>query len=111
MEARMTYWHETKTKKYHDLANRIAEKGFTFRFFAFEVGCRGLVGKSLRKFLTALELPKKIIEETLTDCAITALKFSRKNFLSHERLKFRTIMLIKGHGPDFKLECRQATAV
>ncbi len=29
MEARMTYWHETKTKKYHDLANRIAEKGFT----------------------------------------------------------------------------------
>jgi hypothetical protein len=51
MEARMTYWHETKTKKYHDLANRIAEKGFTVRFFAFEVGCRGLVGKSLRKFL------------------------------------------------------------
>jgi hypothetical protein len=42
------------TKKYHDLANRIAEKGFTVRFFAFEVGCRGLVGKSLRKFLTAL---------------------------------------------------------
>jgi hypothetical protein len=26
MDARMTYWHETKTKKYHDLANRIAEK-------------------------------------------------------------------------------------
>jgi hypothetical protein len=50
----MTYWHETKTKKYHDLANRIAEKGFTVRFFAFEVGCRGLVGKLLRKFLTAL---------------------------------------------------------
>ncbi len=49
--------------------------------FAFEVGCRGLVGKSLRKFLTALELPKKIIEETLTDCAITALKCSRKIFL------------------------------
>jgi hypothetical protein len=48
---------------------RIAEKGFTVRFFAFEVGCRGLVGKSLRKFLTALELPKNIIEETLTDCA------------------------------------------
>jgi hypothetical protein len=22
------HWHETKTKKYHDLANRIAEKGF-----------------------------------------------------------------------------------
>jgi hypothetical protein len=65
MEARMTYWHETKTKKYHDLANRIAEKGFTVRFFAFEVGCR----PSLRKFLTAFELPKKIIEETL---AITA---------------------------------------
>jgi hypothetical protein len=34
MEARMTYWHETKTKKYHDLANRIAEKGFTVRFLA-----------------------------------------------------------------------------
>jgi hypothetical protein len=63
MEALMAYWHETKTKKYHDLANRIAEKGFTVRFFAFEVGCRGLVGKSLRKFLTALELPKKIIGE------------------------------------------------
>jgi hypothetical protein len=29
MEARMTFWYETKTKKYHDLANRIAEKGFT----------------------------------------------------------------------------------
>jgi hypothetical protein len=72
----------TKTKKYHDLANRIAENGFTVRFFAFEVGCRGLVGKSLRKFLTALELPKKIIKETLTDCAITALKCSRKIFLS-----------------------------
>ncbi len=28
MEARMTYWHETKTRKYHNLANRIAEKGF-----------------------------------------------------------------------------------
>ncbi len=26
-------------------------------------------------------------------------------------IKFRTIMLIKGHGPDFKLECRQATVV
>jgi hypothetical protein len=45
------YWHETKTKKYRDLANRIAEKGFTVRYFAFEVGCRGLVGKSLRKLL------------------------------------------------------------
>jgi hypothetical protein len=32
-----------KTKKYHDLTSRIAEKGFTVRFFAFEVGCRGLV--------------------------------------------------------------------
>jgi hypothetical protein len=40
MEARMTYWHETKTKKYHDLANRIAEKGFTVHLFAFEVGSR-----------------------------------------------------------------------
>ncbi len=88
MEARMTYWHETKTKKYHDKANRIAEKGFTVRFFAFEVGCRGLVGESLRKFLTALELPKKIIEETLTDCAITALKCSRKIFLSRSSFNF-----------------------
>jgi hypothetical protein len=43
MEARVTYWHETKTKKYHDLANQIAEKGLTVRFFALEVG---LVGKS-----------------------------------------------------------------
>jgi hypothetical protein len=50
MEARMAYWHETKTKKYHDLASRIAEKGFTVRFFAFEVGRRSLVGKSLCKF-------------------------------------------------------------
>jgi hypothetical protein len=88
MEARMTYWHETKTKKYHNLANQIAEKGFTVRFFAFEVGCRGLVGKSLRKFLTALELPKKINEETLTDCAITALKCSRKIFLSRPSFNF-----------------------
>jgi hypothetical protein len=70
MEARMTSWHETKTKKYHDLANRIAEKGFKVRFFAFEVRCRGLVGKSLRKFLTALELSKKIIEETLTNMSL-----------------------------------------
>ncbi len=69
MEVRMTYWHETKTKKYHDLANRIAEKGSTVRFSAFEVGCRGLVGKSLRKFLTTMKLPKKIIEGTLADCA------------------------------------------
>jgi hypothetical protein len=36
------------------LANRIAEKGFTVRFFAFEVGYRGLVGKSLRKFLMTM---------------------------------------------------------
>jgi Na+/glutamate symporter len=70
------------------------------------------------KFLTALELPKKIIEETLTDCAITALKCSRHctEMLPKDRpqpfiIKFRTIMLIKGHGPDFKLECRQATVV
>ncbi len=33
----MTYWHETKPKKYHDLANRIAEKGFAVRFFAFKL--------------------------------------------------------------------------
>jgi hypothetical protein len=59
------------------------KKGFTVRFFAFEVGCRGLVGKSLRKFLTALELPKKVIEETLADCAITALKCSRKILEGH----------------------------
>jgi hypothetical protein len=26
-------------------------------------------------------------------------------------IQFRTIMLIKSHGPDFKLECRQATVV
>jgi hypothetical protein len=26
-------------------------------------------------------------------------------------IKFRTIMLIKGYGPDFKLECPQATVV
>jgi hypothetical protein len=67
------YWHETKTKKYHDLTNRIAEKEFAVRFFAFEVGCRGLVGKSLRTFLAALPLPKKIIEKTLTDCANSSL--------------------------------------
>jgi hypothetical protein len=79
------------------------EKGFTARFFAFEVGCRGLVGKPLRKFLTALELPEKIIEETLADCAITALKCSR--WIAH--YKFRTIIW----NPDFKLECRQATVV
>jgi hypothetical protein len=83
----MTYWHETKTKKYHDVVNRIAEKGFAVRFFAFVVGCRGLVGKSLRKFLTALELPKKIIEETLTDCTITGLKCSRMIFLSRSSFK------------------------
>jgi hypothetical protein len=81
-------WKRAWTKKYHDLANRIAEKGFTVRFFAFEVRCRGLVGKSLRKFLTALELPKKIMEETLTDCAITALKCSRKFFLGRSSLNF-----------------------
>jgi hypothetical protein len=68
-----------------DLANRIAEKGFTVRFFAFEVGCRGLVGKS---FLTALELPKKIIEEALIDCTISALKCSRKIFLSRSSFNF-----------------------
>jgi hypothetical protein len=68
--------------------------GLTVHFFAFEVGCRGLVGKSLRKFLTALELPKKTNEETLTDCAITALKCSRKIFLSRSAIQFRTIMLI-----------------
>jgi hypothetical protein len=39
-------------------------------------------------FLTALELPKKIIEGTLTDCAITALKCSRKIFLSRSSLNF-----------------------
>jgi hypothetical protein len=33
-----------------------------------------------------------IIEETLIDCAITALKCTRKI------IQFRTIMLIKGHG-------------
>jgi hypothetical protein len=77
----------------------------------FKFGCRGLVGKSLRKFLTALELPKKIIEETLTDCAITALKMLPKDLPQPFIIKFRTIMLIKGHGPDFKLECRQATVV
>jgi hypothetical protein len=100
MEARMTYWHETKTKKYHDLASRIAEKGFAIRFFAFEVGCRGLVGKSLRKFLTALELPKKISEETLTDCAITALKCSRKIFLSRSSLNFEPSSQSKVMGPS-----------
>jgi hypothetical protein len=35
-----------------------------------------------------LELPKKIIEETLTDCAITALKCSRKIFLSRSSFNF-----------------------
>ncbi len=79
LEARMTYWHET------NVANRIAEKGFTVRFFAFEFGCRG---KLLRKFLTALELPKKIIKEPLADCAITALKCSRKIFLSRSSFNF-----------------------
>jgi hypothetical protein len=87
MEARMTYWHETKTKKYHDLANRIAEKGFTVRFFVFEVGCRGLVEKSLRKFLTALELPKKIIV-----CAITEML--PKDLPQPFIIKFRTIMVM-----------------
>jgi hypothetical protein len=38
-----TYWHETKTKKYHDLASRIAENGSTVRSFAFEVRYRGPV--------------------------------------------------------------------
>jgi hypothetical protein len=61
--------HETKTK--------IGEPNrFTVRFFAFKVGRRCPVGKSLRKFLTALELLKKIIEETPTDflsaCCLTS---------------------------------------
>jgi hypothetical protein len=104
MEARMTYWHETKTKKYHDLANRIAEKGFKVRFFAFEVGCQGLVGKSLRTFLAALErLLKKL--------SPIAPEMLPKDLPQPFIIKFRTIMLIKGHGPDFKLEYRQATVV
>jgi hypothetical protein len=52
-----------KTKKYHDLANRIAEKEFTVRFFAFEVAYRGLVGKSLRKFLTALNFRRRLLKK------------------------------------------------
>ncbi len=35
-----------------------------------------------------MELPKKIIEETLTDCAITALKCTRKIFPSRSSLNF-----------------------
>ncbi len=92
MEARMTYWHETKTKKYYDLANRIAEASSLLKLAAD--------GKSLRKFLTASELPKKIIErlfmtpnlikllKRLTDCAITALKCSRKIILSRSSFNF-----------------------
>jgi hypothetical protein len=101
-------WHETKTKKYHDLANRIAEKGFTVRFFAFELGCRGiLVGKSLRKFFTALELPKKNYSRNShrlhNHCTEMLPKDRPQPFI----IQFRTIMLIKGHVPDFKLEYRQ----
>ncbi len=66
-----------------------------------------VVEKSLRTFLAALQLLKNIIEETLTSLHEMLPKDLPQPFI----IKFRTIMLIKGHGPDFKLECRQATVV
>jgi hypothetical protein len=101
MEARMTYWHETKTKKYHDLASRIAEKGFTVRFFAFEVGFRGW----LESHCANSSLHWNFRRRSLKKLSPIALKCSRKIFLSRSSFNF------KGHGPDFKLECRQATVV
>jgi hypothetical protein len=104
MEARMTYWHETKTKKYHDLANRIAVKGFTVRFFAFEVPGWKVIAHLPRCIGTSEE---DQINDLLPKCTEMLPKDLPHPFI----IKFRTIMLIKGHGPDFKLECRQATVV
>jgi hypothetical protein len=90
----MTYWHESKTKKYHDLANRIAEKGFTVRFFAFEDGCRvdeAERERESRERKVIAQIPHCIgtsEEDYLTDCAITTLKCSRKIFLSRSSFNF-----------------------
>ncbi len=110
MEVRMTYWHETKTK-YHDLAKRIAEKGFTVLLkLAVESWLESHCANSslhwnfrrrlLKKLSPIAQIPHCIgtsKEETLTDCANSSLHWNFQGRNSHRLRIHCTEMLPKDH--------------
>ena len=61
----MDWAHERKATRYSDLKTECEENGWTCRVFPVEVGCRGFVGQSVVRFLTAIGVPPKVRRTTI----------------------------------------------
>ena len=53
-ESNMEWAYERKTTRYSDLQSDCTERGWTCKIYPVEVGCRGFVGQSTIKFLSAI---------------------------------------------------------
>ena len=54
--------HERKEKRYEALVEECEEAGWKALLFAVEVGCRGFIGESARKWMKVAGLGKKTRE-------------------------------------------------
>jgi hypothetical protein len=80
METQIAHWNATKSAKYRKLCDKLTEDGYGVEFFAVEVGCRGLVTKSLLAFLSHIGLKKKEQQELAEEISRTAVSCSWRIF-------------------------------
>ena len=80
MESQIDNWHSTKTNKYTRLCKQLEESGYQVEFFAVEVGCRGLIPKSVITYLRRIGLGKKHIREFSSSLSHLAIKSSMQIF-------------------------------
>ena len=66
-ETRMEEAHERKLLRYSELAEECRANRWECVVYAVEVGCRGFVGLSLRKFLVELGLDKAVVRRAVSE--------------------------------------------
>lgn len=76
--------HHEKTLKFRGLLNRLKSLGFDTKFYAVEVGARGLISQNLHSFFVDIGLQRgksSIIHSQLQDVCKTAIKMTKKYFI------------------------------
>ena len=71
-ESNMEWAYERKTARYSDLQSDCTEKGWTCKIYPVEVGCRGFVGQSTIRFLSAIGVAPRVRQATVKKLQETA---------------------------------------
>uniref|UniRef100_A0A146M178 Uncharacterized protein n=1 Tax=Lygus hesperus TaxID=30085 RepID=A0A146M178_LYGHE len=96
-EMNLSIAHFRKTAKYRRMVNIYTDHGFDCRFYSVEVGCRGVISKSLSKFFTDIGLKKDEIDYYVKLACKTSLEYS-KNMLCPKPAEPQAVS--EGDGPS-----------